>query len=146
MEHGKNLDESRGEIRRAIQMVEVAAGIPSLMQGRSSEDIAPGIDEHAVVQPLGVFDCLAPFNFPAMVPFWFLPFAIAAGNTYIVKPSPICPLSMEKAIGIFDDLDLPPGVVNMVNGGADVATALMTSPHVQGTSFVGSSKVARIVW
>ena len=145
-EHGKNLDESRGEVRRAIQMVEAAAGIPSLMQGYGSEDIAPGIDEYAVLQPLGVFDCLAPFNFPVMVPFWFLPFAVAAGNTYIVKPSPICPLSMEKAFEILDGLALAPGVVNMVNGGADVATALTTSPHVQGTSFVGSSKVARIVY
>jgi malonate-semialdehyde dehydrogenase (acetylating)/methylmalonate-semialdehyde dehydrogenase len=145
-EHGKALDESRGEIRRAIQMVEVAAGIPSLMQGYNSEDIAHGIDEYALVQPLGVFACLAPFNFPAMVPFWFLPFAIATGNTYIVKPSPVCPLSMEKAFEVLDDLDLPPGVVNMVHGGADVATALTTSPRVRGTSFVGSSRVARIVY
>ena len=146
MEHGKNLDESRGEIRRAIQMAEVAAGIPALMQGYNSEDIAPGIDEYTLVQPLGVFDCLAPFNFPAMVPFWFLPFAIATGNTYIVKPSPIVPLSMQKAFEIFDEVDFPPGVVNLVNGAEEVATALIRSPDVRGTSFVGSSKVARIVY
>jgi len=98
-EHGKTIDESRGEIRRAIEMVEVAAGMPSLMQGYNSEDVARGIDAYAVVEPLGVFDCLAPFNFPAMVPFWFIPFAVATGNTYIVKPSPIVPLSMAKASG-----------------------------------------------
>ncbi|MDP6107305.1 MAG: aldehyde dehydrogenase family protein, partial [Candidatus Brocadiia bacterium] len=146
LEHGKNLDESRGEIRRAIQMTEVAAGIPSLMQGYNSEDIAPGIDEHAVIQPLGAFACLAPFNFPAMVPYWFLPFALATGNTYILKPSPIVPLSMTRAFEILDELDLPPGVVNLVNGGKEVANILMTSPNIKGTSFVGSSKVARIVY
>jgi malonate-semialdehyde dehydrogenase (acetylating)/methylmalonate-semialdehyde dehydrogenase len=146
LEHGKSLDESRGEIRRAIQMVEMASGIPSLMQGYNSEDIAPGIDEHAVIQPLGAFACLAPFNFPAMVPYWFLPFAVATGNTYIVKPSPIVPLSMARTFEILDELDLPPGVVNLVNGGEEAATALITSPEIKGTSFVGSSKVARIVY
>ena len=145
-EHGKNIHESRGEIRRAIEMVEVAAGIPSLMQGYNSEDVAPGIDAYAVVEPLGVFDCLAPFNFPAMVPFWFIPFAVATGNTYIVKPSPIVPLSMEKAFEAFDAVGFPPGVVNLVNGGVEVANVLMNSVDVQGTSFVGSSKVARIVY
>ena len=145
-EHGKNIDESRGEVRRAVEMAEVAAGIPTLMQGYNSEDIAPGIDEYAVIEPLGAFDCLAPFNFPAMVPFWFLPFALATGNTYIVKPSPIVPLSMQKAFEILDEVDFPPGVVNLVNGGVDAANALMKSPDVRGTSFVGSSKVARIVY
>ena len=146
LEHGKAIDESRGEIRRAIEMVEVAAGIPTLMQGYNSEDIAPGIDEYAIVQPLGVFDCLAPFNFPAMVPFWFMPFALATGNTYILKPSPIVPLSMQRVFKILDELELPPGVVNLVNGGAEVAEVLMKSPDIRGTSFVGSSKVARIVY
>jgi malonate-semialdehyde dehydrogenase (acetylating)/methylmalonate-semialdehyde dehydrogenase len=145
-EHGKAIDESRGEVRRAIEMLEVAAGIPSLMQGYNSEDIAPGIDEYAIWQPLGVFACLAPFNFPAMVPFWFFPFAIATGNTYLIKPSPIVPLSMQKVFEIVDDLDLPPGVLNLVNGGAEVANLLMTSRDVAGISFVGSSAVARIVY
>lgn len=146
MEQGKNLDESRGEIRRAIQMVEVAAGIPSLMQGYNSADVAPGIDEYAVVEPLGVFNCLAPFNFPAMVPFWFLPFALATGNTYIVKPSPIVPLSMQKAFEILHEVGFPPGVVNLVNGAEEVANVLIKSPDIQGTSLVGSSRVARIVY
>ena len=145
-EHGKAIDESRGEVRRAIEMLEVAAGIPTLMQGYNSEDIAPGIDEYAICQPLGAFACLAPFNFPAMVPFWFFPFAIAAGNTYVLKPSPIVPLSMQKTFEIIDDLDLPPGVLNLVNGGPEVANVLMASRDVAGTSFVGSSKIARIVY
>jgi len=145
-EHGKAIDESRGEVRRAIEMLEVAAGIPSLMQGYNSEDIAPGIDEYAIWQPLGVFACLAPFNFPAMVPFWFFPFAIATGNTYVVKPSPLVPLTMQKAFEFIDDLDLPPGVLNLVNGGPDAANVLMTSRDVVGISFVGSSAVARIVY
>ncbi|RLC92680.1 MAG: methylmalonate-semialdehyde dehydrogenase (CoA acylating), partial [Chloroflexi bacterium] len=86
-EHGKIIDEARGEVRRAIENVEVAASVPSLMMGYNAEDIAVGIDEQAVLQPVGVFCCVAPFNFPAMVPFWFLPYAVACGNTYIVKPS-----------------------------------------------------------
>ncbi|HDM09925.1 MAG TPA: aldehyde dehydrogenase family protein, partial [Desulfobacteraceae bacterium] len=85
-EHGKTIDESRGETRRGIEMVEVASGIPTTMQGFNLEDIAHGIDEYAIYQPLGVFCCIAPFNFPFMVPLWFLPFAIATGNTFIVKP------------------------------------------------------------
>jgi malonate-semialdehyde dehydrogenase (acetylating)/methylmalonate-semialdehyde dehydrogenase len=146
IEHGKNIDESRGETRRAIEMVEVAAGIPTLMQGFNSEDIAPGVDEYAIVEPLGVFDCLAPFNFPAMVPFWFIPFALATGNAYIVKPSPIVPLSMTMALEIVDDLEFPPGILNMVHGGAETANALMNNQRVSGTSFVGSSKIARLVY
>ena len=146
LEHGKVIDESRGEVRRAIEMLEVAAGIPCLMQGYNSEDIAPGIDEYAIWQPLGVFACLAPFNFPAMVPFWFFPFAIATGNTYVVKPSPIVPLTMQKAFEIMEDIDLPPGVLNLVNGGPDAANVLMASRDVVGISFVGSSKIARIVY
>jgi malonate-semialdehyde dehydrogenase (acetylating)/methylmalonate-semialdehyde dehydrogenase len=145
-EHGKAIDESRGEVRRAIEMLEVAAGIPSLMQGYNSEDIAPGIDEYAIWQPLGVFACIAPFNFPAMVPFWFFPFAIATGNTYVVKPSPLVPLSMQKVFEIIDGLDFPPGVLNLVNGGPDAANVLMSSREVVGISFVGSSAIARIVY
>ena len=145
-EHGKNIDESRGETRRLIQMVEVATGVTSHMQGFNSEDIAHGIDEHAIIEPLGTFACIAPFNFPAMVPFWFLPFAIATGNTFICKPSPLVPLSMERAGEIIDELEFPPGVVNLINGGVEVAEILMNSPDIRGTSFVGSSKIARHVY
>lgn len=145
-EHGKTIGESRGEIRRTIQMVEAACGIPSLMMGYNAEDVASGIDEYALLQPLGVFACLAPFNFPAMVPFWFMPFAVACGNTYIVKPAHEVPLSQERLFGLLDEAGFPPGVVNLVNGHVQVAETLMKSDDISGVSFVGSSKVARIVY
>lgn len=145
-EHGKTIDESRGETRRAIEMVEVASGIPSLMQGYNLEDIAAGIDEYAIYQPLGVFCALAPFNFPFMVPLWFLPFAIACGNTFVVKPSPRTPMSQAELFSLFDEVGFPPGVVNLVNGAADVANHLMEHPDIQGVTFVGSTPVGRIVY
>ncbi|MEA3358365.1 MAG: CoA-acylating methylmalonate-semialdehyde dehydrogenase [Thermodesulfobacteriota bacterium] len=145
-EHGKTIDESRGETRRGIEMVEVATGIPSLMQGFNLEDIASGIDEYGIYQPLGVFCTLAPFNFPFMVPLWFLPFAIAAGNTFVVKSSPRTPMSQIKLFELLDDIGLPPGVVNLVNGGTDGANQLMEHPDIKGVTFVGSTPVGRIVY
>ncbi len=146
LEHGKILDEARGEIRRAIENVEVAAGIPSLMMGYNAEDIAVGIDEECVVQPVGVFCCVAPFNFPAMVPFWFLPYAIACGNTYILKPSEVCPMSSNLLFELMDELDFPPGVVNLVNGAKGVVDALLSHPDVAGVSFVGSTPVGKYIY
>ncbi len=145
-EHGKTIDESRGETRRAIEMCEVAAGIPSLMQGYNLEDIALGIDEHAFYQPLGVFCCIAPFNFPLMVPLWFLPFAIATGNTFVVKPSPRTPMSQVELFKMMDEAGLPPGVVNMVHGETEVADALIEHPDIMGVTFVGSTPVGREVY
>ena len=145
-EHGKFLDEARGEVRRAIENVEVATGIPSLMMGYNAEDIALGIDEECILQPLGPFCCVAPFNFPAMVPFWFLPNAVACGNTYIVKPSELCPMSQNALFEVLDELDLPPGVVNLVNGDKSAVDALLTHPDVVGVSFVGSTPVARSIY
>lgn len=145
-EHGKILDEARGEVRRAIENVEVAAGIPSLLMGYNAEDIAAGIDEECLLQPVGVFCCVAPFNFPAMVPFWFLPYAIACGNTYIVKPSEVCPISQNRLFEMLDAADLPPGVVNLVNGSKDVVDALLAHPDVAGVSFVGSTPVGRYIY
>jgi malonate-semialdehyde dehydrogenase (acetylating)/methylmalonate-semialdehyde dehydrogenase len=145
-EHGKTIDESRGETRRGIEMVEVASGIPSLMQGFNLEDIAHGIDEYAINQPLGVFCCIAPFNFPFMVPLWFLPFAIACGNTFVVKSSPRTPMSQVELFKLLDDAGIPPGVVNLVNGDAEVADALMEHPQVQGVTFVGSTPVGRHIY
>ena len=145
-EHGKTIDESRGETRRGIEMVEVASGIPSLMQGFNLEDIAHGIDEYAINQPMGVFCCIAPFNFPFMVPLWFLPFAIACGNTFVVKSSPRTPMSQVELFKLLDDAGIPPGVVNLVNGGADVANALMEHPQIQGVTFVGSTPVGRHIY
>jgi malonate-semialdehyde dehydrogenase (acetylating)/methylmalonate-semialdehyde dehydrogenase len=145
-ENGKTIDESRGEVRRGIECVEVATGIPSLMMGVNSEDIAVGIDEILIRQPLGVFFTLAPFNFPSMVPLWFLPFAVALGNTYIIKPSPQAPISQVRLFEIFDELDFPPGVVNLVHGDIDVANALLDSPDTKGVSFVGSTPVGKLVY
>ena len=146
LEHGKILDEARGEVRRAIENVEVAAGIPSLMMGYNAEDIAVGIDEECVVQPVGVFCCVAPFNFPAMVPFWFLPYAVACGNTYILKPSEVCPMSSNLLFELMDELDFPPGVINLVNGAKGVVDALLTHPDVAGVSFVGSTPVGKYIY
>lgn len=145
-EHGKTIDESRGETRRGIEMCEVAAGIPSLMQGYNLEDIAMGIDEHAIYQPLGVFCCIAPFNFPFMVPLWFLPFAIATGNTFVVKPSPRTPMSQVELFNMLDEAGFPPGVVNMVHGETEVADALIEHPDIMGVTFVGSTPVGREVY
>jgi malonate-semialdehyde dehydrogenase (acetylating)/methylmalonate-semialdehyde dehydrogenase len=145
-EHGKIIDEARGEVRRAIENVEVAAGVPSLMMGYNAEDIAAGIDEDCILQPVGVFCCVAPFNFPAMVPFWFMPYAIACGNTYIVKPSEVCPISQNRLFEMLDALDLPPGVVNLVNGDKGVVDALLNHPDVAGVSFVGSTPVGRYIY
>ena len=109
MECGKTLAESKGELRRAIENLEVACGIPILMQGIYSEDIARGIDEFMIRQPLGVAAMIAPFNFPAMIPFWFMPYAIACGNTYLIKPSEKAPMTMQKVFELIEQVDLPKG-------------------------------------
>ena len=145
-EHGKTLDEARGSVRRGIECVEVACGAPSLMQGFGLEDISQGIDCHVVRQPLGVCAAIAPFNFPAMVPMWFLPFAIATGNTFVLKPSEQVPLSQRKMVDLLSRCDLPAGVVNIVNGGRDVVNAICDHPGIRAVSFVGSTPVAKHVY
>lgn len=146
IEAGKTLAESRGEMRRAIENVEVACGAPTLMQGYNSEDVAAGIDELMIRQPLGVTAIIAPFNFPGMIPFWFLPYAIAAGNTVVVKPSERVPLTMQQVFGLLDELQLPPGVVNLVNGSREAVNAILDHPVIRSVSFVGSSATARHVY
>jgi len=131
-EHGKIIDEARGEVRRGIENVEVAIGVPSMMMGYNMEDVAQGIDETCVYQPAGVFCCVAPFNFPSMVPLWFLPYAVACGNTYIIKPSEICPMSMDILFELLDEVDFPPGVVNLVHG--DKVGPLLAQPRLRGIS------------
>ncbi|MFC2051681.1 CoA-acylating methylmalonate-semialdehyde dehydrogenase [Chloroflexota bacterium] len=143
MEHGKTIDESRGETRRGIEMVEVATGIPSLMMGYNLEDIAAGIDEYVIYQPIGVFCHIAPFNFPFMVPLWFSPFALATGNTFIVKPSPRDPISQVQLAELMDEAGFPPGVYNVIHGGVDVALALLEHQDIKGATFVGTSKVGK---
>jgi malonate-semialdehyde dehydrogenase (acetylating) / methylmalonate-semialdehyde dehydrogenase len=146
MENGKTIDEARGEVRRAIENVDVACGVPTMMQGRSAEDVAQAIDCVAMRQPLGVFIHLAPFNFPAMVPFWFIPYALATGNTFVVKPSSQTPLTMNRITELMEDLGLPEGVFNVVNGSTAAAEALITHPLVKGVTFVGSTPVGRHVY
>jgi malonate-semialdehyde dehydrogenase (acetylating)/methylmalonate-semialdehyde dehydrogenase len=145
-ENGKTLVESRAELRRAIENVEVACGIPTLMQGYNLEDVASGIDEMMIRQPLGVTAAIAPFNFPVMIPFWFLPYAIACGNTFILKPSERVPLTSQKIFELMEKLKLPPGIVNMVHGGKPVVDALLAHPDVRAISFVGSTPVAKYVY
>jgi malonate-semialdehyde dehydrogenase (acetylating) / methylmalonate-semialdehyde dehydrogenase len=145
-EHGKAIDESRGEVRRAIESIDFAISMPVLMRSDGVEDISSGIDETTLRQPAGVFAAITPFNFPFMVPLWFLPTAIACGNTFILKPSPQTPLSTEILFEMLDELDLPEGVVNLVNGGVPSATALMEHPDITGLSFVGSSPIAKIIY
>ena len=145
-ENGKTLPEARGELQRAIENVEVACGIPSLLQGDFSEDIAEGIDEYLIRQPLGVAAIICPFNFPGMIPFWFLPYALACGNTVIVKPSERCPLTMGRVADLLLQAGFPPGVVNVVHGAAAAADALLDHPGVASVSFVGSTPVARHIY
>ena len=146
MECGKTLGESRGEMRRAIENVEVACGIPTMMQGTFSEDIAPGIDEVMIRQPVGVCAIIAPFNFPGMIPFWFLPYALACGNTVIVKPSERVPTTMQRIFQLVEQLDLPKGVLSMVNGDKEAVDAILDHPDVRAVSFVGSTRVAKYVY
>jgi malonate-semialdehyde dehydrogenase (acetylating)/methylmalonate-semialdehyde dehydrogenase len=145
-ENGKTLDESRGSVRRGIENVEHACGIPTLMMGRTLEDVAAGIDCEYVRQPLGVFAAITPFNFPAMVPCWFWPYAIATGNTFVLKPSEQVPLSPTRLVELAHEAGVPPGVLNLVHGGKEAVNALLEHPGIAGISFVGSSPVAKHVY
>ena len=146
LECGKTLAESKGEWQRAIENVEVACGIPMLMQGYNLEDVARGIDEIMIRQPVGVTAIIAPFNFPGMIPFWFMPYAIACGNTCIVKPSEKVPLTLQKVFELLEKTGLPKGVVNLVNGAKEVVDAILEHPTIRAISFVGSSPVAQYVY
>ncbi len=146
MECGKTFKESLGELQRGIENIEVACGIPSLMQGYNSENIARGIDEHLFRQPLGVVAAVTPFNFPGMIPLWFLPYAVATGNCFILKPSERVPLTGQKLFELLDQAGLPAGVVQLVNGGKETVDALLDHPGVRAISFVGSTPVARYIY
>ena len=145
-ESGKTRGESIGEIQRAIENVEVACGTPMLMAGDVIEDIATGIDEMMIRQPIGVSACITPFNFPSMIVFWFLPYAIATGNAFIVKPSEKVPLTMMKLFEFIDQLDLPKGLLSLVHGGKDSVDAILEHPEIKAISFVGSTPVARYIY
>ena len=145
-ESGKTLAESYGELQRAIENVEVACGTPMLMQSEFLENVATGIDEYMIRQPLGVTACIAPFNFPAMISFWFLPYAIATGNSMIVKPSEKVPLTMMKIFELMDKIDLPKGLINLVHGGKQSVDAILDHPQIKSVSFVGSTPVAKYIY
>lgn len=145
-ECGKTLEESKGEIQRGIENVEVACGIPMLMQGYNLEDIASGIDEFVLRQPLGVVAAITPFNFPAMIPLWFLPYAIACGNCFILKASEKVPVTAQKLFSLLEKLELPAGVVSLVNGAKDAVDTLLEHPLVRAISFVGSKPVGEYIY
>jgi malonate-semialdehyde dehydrogenase (acetylating) / methylmalonate-semialdehyde dehydrogenase len=145
-ENGKTFTEAKGEMRRTIENVEVACGIPTMMQGNNLEDVARGIDEMMIRQPLGVVAAITPFNFPGMVPFWFLPYAIACGNTFILKPSERVPLTMKYVFELLEQCGIPKGVVNLVNGAKVAVDTLLDHPAVRAISFVGSTPVAKYIY
>ncbi len=145
-EMGKTIGDARAEVARMIEMVECACALPTTMQGRILEDVSRNVDAETVRQPVGVCAAIVPFNFPAMVPFWFLPFAIGCGNSFVLKPSEQVPLTQQIAFEVLDSLDLPPGVVNLVNGGREVVEGILDHPGIDAVSFVGSAPVARVVY
>src|SRR6202048_1870293 len=146
VENGKTFGEAKAELRRGIENVEVACGIPMMMQGYNLEDVTPGVDEMLIRQPLGVVAAIVPFNFPAMIAFWFLPYAIACGNTFVLKPSERVPITLRRIVELLEQTRLPKGVVNLVNGGRAVVDALCDHPQVRAISFVGSTPVAKHVY
>ena len=145
-EQGKAIDEARGEVRRMIENVEHATGVTTLMCGYTLEDIAKGIDCYGHRQPLGVFAAIAPYNFPAMVPWWFLPYALVAGNTFVLKPSEQVPMTQTRIFEIIDEVGFPEGVVNMVHGSREVVDAILDHPDIEGVSFVGSTPTAKYIY
>ncbi|GAB6876856.1 CoA-acylating methylmalonate-semialdehyde dehydrogenase [Thermaerobacter litoralis] len=145
-EHGKTLAEARGEVRRGIEVVEFAAGAPSLLLGEMAEDVAAGIDSELVRVPLGVVAGICPFNFPAMIPLWMFPIAVACGNTFVLKPSERTPLTAVRLAELFREAGAPEGVLNLVHGGREVVDALLAHPEVKAVSFVGSQPVAKAVY
>lgn len=145
-ECGKTFAESAGELQRGIENVETGCGIPTMMQGYNNEDIARGIDEHMFRQPIGVTAMVAPFNFPGMIPLWFLPYAVATGNCMIVKPSEKCPMTQQRLFQLIDETGLPPGVLQLVNGSRETVDAILDHPLVRAVSMVGSTPAARHIY
>lgn len=145
--HGKVIDEARGEVRRLIENVETAAAIAyTLQKGEQLDQVASGIDETLVREPMGVFSIIGPFNFPVMAPFWFIPYALVLGNTIVVKPSEITPVAMDWLMHVLQEVKLPAGVINMVHGGKDTAINMITHSSIQGVCFVGSTHVGKQVY
>src|SRR6202049_4292667 len=144
--HGKTLDESRGEVRRGIEVVDFACGAPTLLQGRTLRDVSAGVDQDLYRYPVGVCAGIPPFNFPVMIPLWMFPLAVVAGNTFVLKPSERTPLGAQRLAEIFLEAGFPEGVLNVVHGAREAVDALLRHPGVQAISFVGSAPVARHVY
>lgn len=145
-ENGKTFVEAKGDVLRGIQMVETACGMPSLMMGQVLEDIAVDIDCTAIRRPMGVFAGITPFNFPAMVPLWFWPFAVASGNTYVLKPSERVPMTQLRMFELIHEAGFPPGVINMTHGAKPVVDGFLDHPDIEGINFVGSTGVAKYIY
>lgn len=145
-EHGKTLDDAKGELMRGIEVVEFACGIPQMMKGEFSEAVATNVDTHAVRQSLGVVAGITPFNFPTMVPMWMFPVALACGNTFVLKPSERDPSSTLRIIELLHEAGLPKGVLNLVNGGKEAVDELLSNPDVKAVSFVGSTAVGEYIY
>jgi malonate-semialdehyde dehydrogenase (acetylating) / methylmalonate-semialdehyde dehydrogenase len=146
LEMGKTIGDARAEVARMVEMVEAACALPTTMQGRILEDVSRNIDAETIRQPVGVCAAIVPFNFPAMVPFWFLPFAIGCGNTFVLKPSEQVPMTMQIAYEELHALELPAGVVNLVNGSREIVEGILEHPGIDAVSFVGSAPVAKLVY
>jgi malonate-semialdehyde dehydrogenase (acetylating)/methylmalonate-semialdehyde dehydrogenase len=146
LECGKSYVESVAEMQRGIENIETACATPTLIQSEFSENVATGIDEFMIRQPIGVSACIAPFNFPGMIPFWFLPYAIACGNSFILKPSEKVPLTMMKVFELIDQLDIPKGLINLIHGGKESVDTLLDHSDVKAISFVGSTPIAKYIY
>ena len=145
-EHGKVLSDALGEVTRGLEVVEFACGIPHLLKGGFSEEVSTGVDVYSIRQPLGPVAIISPFNFPAMVPMWFFPVAIACGNTVIVKPSEKDPSATMFMAQLWKEAGLPDGVFNVIHGDKEVVDAMLTHPGIKSISFVGSTPIARYVY
>ena len=145
-EHGKTVPDAAGSLQRGIEVVEFATGAPHLLKGEQAEDVARGVDSHSVLQPVGVCAGITPFNFPAMVPMWMFPVAIACGNTFVLKPSEKVPSTALRLARLLHEAGLPEGVLNVVPGDAEAVDAILTHPDVNAVSFVGSTPIARHVY
>jgi len=146
LEHGKTLDEAKGSVRRGIEVVDFACGLPALFKGETLHNIGGGVDYETYRYPLGVCAGITPFNFPAMIPLWMFPVALACGNTFILKPSPQTPLTSARLVELLHKAGLPAGVLNLVHGGKETVDAILTHPDIKAISFVGSTSVAKYVY
>ncbi len=144
--HGKEWNAAWGEVIRAYQMLEAAVSVPEMQKGEHMSNIAEGIDEYSVLEPLGVFMHIPPFNFPGMVPYWFWPFAVASGNCMIIKSNEQTPLAMQENFKLIDQAGFPPGVISYIHGDVEVANQLIEHPDIVGVTSVTSTPIAKAIY